>query len=75
MDWRVVLDTILANPQIWWFVVTGALSFGFKWLAPKAPAIHEMLASVSVDVPRFLNGLRMLVKPSTKALPAVSGDQ
>lgn len=72
MDWKMIVDTLLANPALWWPVVGGAMSFGFKWLAPRAPALHEILAAFSPDVPRLLNGIRMLWSKDARALPPVS---
>lgn len=69
MDWKMVVDTILANPALWWPVATGGLSLVIGFLAKRAPAIHEILSALSVEPARFLNGLRMLFDKSRLPLP------
>lgn len=64
MDWKMVVDTILANQGLWLFAASGGVSLLFKWIATTWLPLYVCLSAISMDVPKFLYGCRMMFNKS-----------
>lgn len=70
MDYKLIVDLLASNPAIVWPIVSGVVSFAFRWMGNHSPGGAKMLSAVSVDMPLLWEGLLEFLGKAPSLPPA-----